>query len=232
MTDRDRMIVENMNLVRFYARQYRHYGVSYPDLEQSGMIGLIRAVDKYDTSKGKFSTFATFHIKERIFDALSSNGVVKMGTYGARQRRQITKAVNNFTHIKGREPNVEELTKLTGFTPEEIDLYRSFSYADPENALPEGDPNHPSTEHVEEQTPVANIERLFKDLTEKEALVIQLRFGIGTEDEQEQTLSTISCKLSISRERVRQIEARALDKLMDTPVRVIEECWPKRKLRR
>ena len=232
MNERDRMIVENMGLARFYARSYMNYGVSFPDLEQSAMVGLIRAVDRYDPTKGKFSSFATPYIKERIFDALSSNGVVKVGTYGSRQRRKIRLARNEFTHKNGREPNVDELMQLTGFTAEEIDLYRSFTYADPDNALPETSSDHPSTEHIEDDAPVANIEKLFKGLTEKEALVIQLRFGIGTDDEQEQTLSTISCKLSISRERVRQIEARALDKLVDTPVRVIEECWPKCRLRR
>jgi RNA polymerase primary sigma factor len=221
----------NLRLVVAIAKRYRGRGLSFADLIQEGNRGLMRAVDKYEHRMGfKFGTYATWWIRQGITRALADNARTvrvpchQVGTLAAMERIRGELAVEH-----GREPTVEEIAASLGVTPEETRSLRAVSRhpislheplgGEGERALSDflNDPgaNHPG-QTVDQHLLRERIAEVLRSLTPREREVIEMRFGL--KDGQPRTLDEVARTYGITRERIRQIEARGLLKLRQ-PVR-------------
>jgi RNA polymerase primary sigma factor len=216
----------NLRLVVAIAKRYRGRGLSFADLIQEGNRGLMRAVDKYEHRKGfKFGTYATWWIRQGITRALADHARTvrvpchQVGTLAAMERVRGELAIQH-----GREPTVEEIAASLGVSPEETRSLRVVSRhpislheplgGEGERAL--GDfLNDPSAANpgqtVDQHLLRERIAEVLRSLTPREREVIELRFGL--KDGQPRTLDEVAKTYGITRERIRQIEARGLIKL-------------------
>jgi RNA polymerase primary sigma factor len=220
-----RLIECNLRLVMSITRNYTKAGVPLLDLIQEGNLGLIRAVEKFDYTMGyKLSTYATWWIRQAITRALADQGrTIRLPVHVAEQVRKVMRARRVLAQKLNREPVLEEVAKESGFTPERVrELFELVE-----------DP-------VSLETPVGDGESLYGDLIEdtksdrpdtttaenlrsvelatalgalnpRMRLVLSRRFGL--DGEAPQTLEQVGASLGITRERVRQLESRALREL-------------------
>lgn len=222
---KNELITRNLRLVVNIAKNYVGRGLPLLDLIQEGNIGLMKAVDKFKYEKGfKFSTYATWWIRQAITRALiDQTKTIRVPVHMMEFYNRVTKASRELTQQLGREPSNEEIAqKLLVPVRKVEEVFRAIQdpialqtpVGDEDTELEDfiGDKNSPSpfsdTERVEMSE---HIQRVLRTLTEKEEKVIRMRFGIGTE--RDHTLEEVGRFLSITRERVRQIEAKALRKL-------------------
>lgn len=220
MTDRerDKIIRANIPFVKYLAKPYFRRGLIVDDILQAGYCGLIRAVDRFDPSNGaKLGTFAAFHIRECMDTYIKECGVIKQPSYIARRRKKLFKAVNAFMTKYGKQPTDKELSALTGMTMDKIFELRQLQVMN--DQIPDEEELY-NVLAQDTQEPVATVEGLFDGLNEREGQIVKLRNGFF--DDKVHTLGEISEKLDISRERVRQIEARALDKLRDRKLKRLD----------
>ena len=221
----------NLRLVVSIAKRYRSRGLPFSDLIQEGNRGLMRAVDKYEHRLGfKFGTYATWWIRQGITRALADHARTvrvpchQVGTLAAIERVRGELAVAN-----GKEPTVEEIAAVLGVTPEETQSLRVVSRhpvslheplgGDGERALEDflNDPDATSPgREVDHHLLRDRIAEVLRSLTPREREVIELRFGLR--DGHPRTLEEVARTYGITRERIRQIEARGLLKLRQ-PVR-------------
>jgi RNA polymerase primary sigma factor len=216
----------NLRLVVAIAKRYRGRGLAFADLIQEGNRGLMRAVDKYEHRMGfKFGTYATWWIRQGITRALADHARTvrvpchQVGTLAAMERVRGELAIEH-----GREPTVEEIAASLGVTPEEtrslrvvsrhpVSLHEPLS-GDGERALgdflDDPDATHPG-QTVDQHLLRERISEVLRSLTPREREVIELRFGLR--DGQPRTLDEVAKTYGITRERIRQIEARGLIKL-------------------
>ncbi|MCL5022947.1 MAG: sigma-70 family RNA polymerase sigma factor [Nitrospirae bacterium] len=222
---KNELITRNLRLVVNIAKNYVGRGLPLLDLIQEGNIGLMKAVDKFKYEKGfKFSTYATWWIRQAITRALiDQTKTIRVPVHMMEFYNRVTKASRDLTQQLGREPSNEEIAhKLVVPTRKVEEVFRAIQdpialqtpVGDEDTELEDfiGDKNSPSPYSDAERIEVSEqIQRVLRTLTPKEEKVIRMRFGIGAE--RDHTLEEVGRHLSITRERVRQIEAKALRKL-------------------
>ncbi len=221
----NKLILCNLKFVVSIANRYRNSGINITDLINQGNLGLVEAAKRFDPERGvKFISYAVWWIRQAIIQALAEqSGTVKLPIKQASILYKINDAVEKLTKENGREPTPYELSKYLDMDSEDIEniLRVSRNYLSLEAPIKEGEDKsfidllESETGSVEQEiihgTLTEALEEIVDELSEREANIIKWRFGL--EGEVPKTLEEVGETLNISRERVRQIEARALSKL-------------------
>jgi RNA polymerase primary sigma factor len=225
MEAKNELITRNLRLVVNIAKNYVGRGLPLLDLIQEGNIGLMKAVDKFKYEKGfKFSTYATWWIRQAITRALiDQTKTIRVPVHMMEFYNRVTKASRELTQQLGREPTNEEIARKLVVPVRKVEeVFRAIQdpialqtpIGDEDTELEDfiGDKTSPSPYSDAERIETSEqIQRVLRTLTPKEETVIRMRFGIGVD--RDHTLEEVGRYLSITRERVRQIEAKALRKL-------------------
>jgi RNA polymerase primary sigma factor len=222
----DGLVVKYQGLVAKVARQYQGMGLSREDLMQDGSLGLLRGIEKFDLRRGKpFGSYAVWWVRQGVRHALATQArTIRLPVQQLANRYAIGRAARRLAHTLGREPSEQELAEATGMSAQSIsELMRAstepVSLETPRSSESEStigdviadtDMKSPN-EHASARESLLELRTLLDELTPREQHVLNLRFGLDGEDER--TLEEIGRSLELTRERVRQICAEALDKL-------------------
>lgn len=225
---KNRFIEHNLKLVVAIAKDYRNLGLSFPDLIQEGNLGLIRAVEKFDHRRGfKFSTYAVWWIRQALVRAIQNHSrTIRLPSHvhDRLQRSQRVKA--ELTGKIGREPTPEELAPALDTDQDSLESLDRLSreaislestVAGTEKRLEDfvSDSNSSvASGNIDDDRMRVGVGHLIASLSDREQLILRMRYGLSGEEEH--TLEQIGQSLGLSRERVRQLEARALKKLRET----------------
>lgn len=229
--NKERFVVGNLRLVVLFARKYLNRGVPLLDLVQEGNLGLMRAADKFDHRRGfRFSTYAAWWIKQALQRALLDR-TLRLPVHVADDRRRLGKIRAAFQAQHRREATADELVNLSGLARERIDNILSLPAQPASLDVPigeEGDASLgdrvassvvPPDQEVALRSLRSQISDMLDALTPREQQVLRMRFGIGA-DAREHTLEEVGRALALTRERIRQIERGALEKLRARSERV------------
>lgn len=225
---RDQLINSNLRLVVSIARRYQGHGLSLLDLIQEGSLGLMRAVDKFDPSRGlKFSTYATYWIRQSVGRAIADHGrTVRLPVHLGERLTRLARVRQALIQRLDRDPTPEEVASELGLTPEQVSraeqaamIPASLDEAHTEDgtgALSEviADPLELTPlEQVAHTLLRDDLSEAMSHLTVRERNILNLRYGLNGETAL--TLEQIGQQLNLTRERVRQLESEALKKLRD-----------------
>jgi len=226
---RNAFVKANLRLVVSIARRFNHGRMALADLIQEGNLGLLKAVERYDYKRGfRFSTYASWWIRHAISRALADKGrEVRLPVHMIDAQHRLTKARRLLTGKLGRQPTTEELASETNMPLDKVEKMRSWlleqsvsidkPVGDDEGRVlgevledPDREPASP-TEELEWAALTTEVRELLRELRPIEADILRQRFGLGTE--QELTLKEIGDKYNLSRERIRQLQEQALQKM-------------------
>lgn len=226
MAARDHMIESNLRLVVKIAKRYMNRGLPFLDLIEEGNMGLIKAVERFKLSKEcRFSTYATWWIRQSIERALvNQSRTIRLPVHVSDDINKFIKISRELVHRFNREPQVDEISEAMGVEPAYIRrlmvlVKKTYSIEHPmgENrdyslidTIEDTNADDPSV-FLEDLDKFAHIREWLNSLADNEREILVLRFGL--EDREPQTLDTIGQKFGVTRERIRQIEAKSLDKL-------------------
>ena len=224
----DRLVRANLRFVVSVAKQYQNQGLPLPDLITEGNIGLIKAAEKFDETRGfKFISYAGWWIRQTILQALAEQSrIVRLPLNQVSAVSRMKKVIQQFEQENERKPSAQELSELTDVAEDKIyDALRSDGrHVSVDAPFQEGEdnslldvmtnPDMPSTDNrMMDESLTLEIDRVLSSLKDREEAVIRMSFGIG---EREMTLDEIGDKLGLTRERVRQIKEKAIKQLRDS----------------
>jgi RNA polymerase primary sigma factor len=223
---REHLIKANTRLVVSIAKHYMGRGIAFLDLIQEGNLGLMKAVEKYDHTRGfRFSTYATWWIRQTISRAISDQGrTIRVPVHMIDRIRQLYKANHDLEQKLGRQPTIEELAEYVDLPVQRVQWIMKVSWQPLSLESPVGDEEDSELgQFIEDDvspTPLQSayqsmlkdkLEEILSTLSPREARVLRLRFGL--DDGTTYTLEEVGQKFGLTRERIRQIEGRALRQL-------------------